>query len=109
MAVVATTVKGWGAAVMQGGGWHGTPVTGEKLEQAHSELNATGVGLTSALAGYEKNRLNGLERLARALAGIAILVPDMTIAGPGLAAAAALIVGHRFLKGDRSPVDIPSN
>jgi len=53
MAVVATTVKGWGAAVLQGGGWHGQPVTGEKLEQANSELNATGVGLTSALAGDE--------------------------------------------------------
>jgi transketolase len=53
MAVVATTVKGWGAAVMQGGGWHGKPVTGEKLDQAKNELNATGVGLTSALAGDE--------------------------------------------------------
>ncbi|MHC4828689.1 MAG: transketolase, partial [Planctomycetota bacterium] len=53
MAVVANTVKGWGAAVVQGGGWHGKPVTGEKLDQAHSELNATGVGLTSALAGDE--------------------------------------------------------
>ena len=53
MAVVATTVKGWGAPVLQGGGWHGKPVTGEKLDQAHSELNATGVGLTSALAGDE--------------------------------------------------------
>ena len=53
MAVVATTVKGWGAPVLQGGGWHGTPVKGEKLDQAHSELNATGVGLTSALAGDE--------------------------------------------------------
>ena len=64
--------------------------------------------LTSALTGYEKNRLHGLERLARVVAGIAVLMPDMTIAGPGLAASAALIVGHRFLKGDRSPVDIPS-
>jgi transketolase len=53
MAVVATTVKGWGAPVLQGGGWHGKPVTGEKLDQAKSELNATGVGLTSALAGDE--------------------------------------------------------
>jgi transketolase len=52
-AVVARTVKGWGAPVIQGGGWHGKPATGEKLEQAHAELNATGVGLTSALAGDE--------------------------------------------------------
>ncbi|MHC4067428.1 MAG: transketolase [Planctomycetota bacterium] len=53
MAVVANTVKGWGAAVLQGGGWHGKPATGDKLDQAHNELNATGVGLTSALAGDE--------------------------------------------------------
>ena len=53
MAVVARTVKGWGASVLQGGGWHGKPASGEKLEQAHTELNATGVGLTSALAGDE--------------------------------------------------------
>lgn len=64
--------------------------------------------LTSALAGYEKNRLHRLERLARAVAGIAILVPDRTIAGLALAASIVLIVGHRFLKGELSPVDMPS-
>jgi transketolase len=53
MAVVARTIKGWGAESMQGGGWHGKPSTGDKLDQAHAELNATGVGLTSALAGDE--------------------------------------------------------
>jgi transketolase len=53
MAVVAATVKGWGAATLQGGGWHGKPPMGEKVDQAHTELNATGVGLTSALAGDE--------------------------------------------------------
>ncbi len=53
MAVVARTVKGWGVTAMQGGGWHGKPITGDKLDQAHSELNATGVGLTSALASDE--------------------------------------------------------
>ena len=53
MAVVATAVKGWGAPVIQGDGWHGKPPTAEKLQQAHLELNATGVGLTSALAGDE--------------------------------------------------------
>ncbi|MHC4219736.1 MAG: transketolase [Planctomycetota bacterium] len=53
VAVVATTVKGWGTPVAQGAGWHGKPLTGDKLEQAHNELNATGVGLTSALAGDE--------------------------------------------------------
>ncbi len=53
VAVIAKTVKGWGAASLQGGGWHGKPPTGEKLDQAQTELNATGVGLTSALAGDE--------------------------------------------------------
>ena len=53
MAVVATTVKGWGAPCIQGGGWHGKPPTGEKLEQATEELNATGVSLTSTLSADE--------------------------------------------------------
>ena len=52
-AVVAKTVKGWGAACLQGGTWHGKPATAEKLEQAHTELNSTGVGLTSSLASDE--------------------------------------------------------
>lgn len=51
MAVVAKTIKGWGAASLQGGGWHGKPATGDKLQQAHEELDAMRVGLTSALAG----------------------------------------------------------
>jgi transketolase len=53
LAVVARTVKGWGAPLLQGEGWHGKPAVAEKLEQARRELNATGVGLTSALAGDE--------------------------------------------------------
>ncbi len=53
MAVVARTVKGWGAPSLQGGGWHGRPPTGDKLDKAREELNATGVGLTSSLAGDE--------------------------------------------------------
>ena len=53
MAVVAQTVKGWGAPSLQGAGWHGKPVTGEALDQVHSELKSTGVGLTSALASDE--------------------------------------------------------
>lgn len=52
-AIVAKTVKGWGASVLQTGNWHGKPPTGDKLEQAHTELNATGVGLTSALSSDE--------------------------------------------------------
>jgi len=52
-AIVARTIKGWGAPSMQGSGWHGKPATGEKLAQAQEELTATGVGLTSALASDE--------------------------------------------------------
>ena len=50
-AVIARTVKGWGVPSIQGGGWHGKPVSGDKLRAAEEELNATRVGLTSALAG----------------------------------------------------------
>ncbi|MHC4447156.1 MAG: transketolase, partial [Planctomycetota bacterium] len=52
-AIVATTVKGWGVEILQGGGWHGKPPTGEKLNEAHRQLNATGVGLTSSLVSDE--------------------------------------------------------
>ena len=52
-AVVATTVIGWGAECLQGGGWHGKPPTGEKLSDAHQQLNSTGVGLTSSLVSDE--------------------------------------------------------
>jgi transketolase len=53
MALVARTVKGWGAPSLQGGGWHGKPAAGDRLQQAREELNATRVSLTSALAGDE--------------------------------------------------------
>jgi transketolase len=52
-AIVAKTVKGWGAAAVQGGGWHGKPPTGEKLQQAMEELRATSVSLTTALASTD--------------------------------------------------------
>ncbi len=64
--------------------------------------------LTSALAGYEKNRLHALERIGRTIAGFAILFPGFSIAGPALVAAVLLIIGHRFLKGEPSPVDTMS-
>ncbi len=50
MAIVAKTVKGWGAPSLQGGGWHGKPATGDKLAAAKAELDAARVGLTSTLA-----------------------------------------------------------
>ncbi|MCP4319271.1 MAG: TRAP transporter fused permease subunit [Hyphomicrobiales bacterium] len=64
--------------------------------------------LTSALTGFEKNRLHTAERLARAVAGFAILVPNMIVALPALIVCAVLIVGHRFMKGEPSPVDVLS-
>ncbi|MBX3356366.1 MAG: transketolase [Phycisphaeraceae bacterium] len=57
MAIVAVTVKGWGAPSMQGGGWHGKPATGAKLTKALEELDATGVRLTSALASDDTLRI----------------------------------------------------
>ena len=49
MAIVAKTVKGWGVPSMQGGGWHGKPAVGAKLEQALRELSATGATHTGSL------------------------------------------------------------
>lgn len=57
MAIIAKTVKGWGAASLQGGGWHGKPAAGEKLKKAHEELQATAVGLTSALVSDDALRI----------------------------------------------------
>lgn len=65
--------------------------------------------LTSALTGYEKNRLFALERCARVVVGFAILIPNFIIAGPAFVASIALISGHRFLKGEPSSVDTLSN
>ncbi len=64
--------------------------------------------LTSALTGFEKNRLFVAERILRTIAGIAVLVPNAIVAVPGLIACIALIIGHRFLNGDPSPVDLQS-
>jgi len=52
--------------------------------------------LTSALAGHARNPLSTPERLARTITGLAILLPNMTIAIPALLAAVALTLGHRF-------------
>jgi len=54
IAVVAKTVKGWGAPSMQGGGWHGKPATGEALEKALSEIAERRIELTSALSGTDE-------------------------------------------------------
>lgn len=48
-AIVANTVKGWGAPSMAGAGWHGKPATGEGLNKALAELDEKRVELTSSL------------------------------------------------------------
>jgi transketolase len=53
MAVVARTVKGWGSAVMQGGGWHGKPATGDTMKKALMELDEKRVQLTTSLAASD--------------------------------------------------------
>lgn len=50
MAVVAKTVKGWGAESMQGASWHGKPATGDALKKALAELDQKRMELTSSLA-----------------------------------------------------------
>ncbi len=65
--------------------------------------------LTSALTGFEKNRLHAAERVIRFVIGFAILIPDMTVALPAFAVGVALVIGHRFLKGEPSSVDIKSD
>jgi len=54
MAVVARTVKGWGCASLQGGGWHGKPASGDALETALAELNDRRIELTSSLGDSDQ-------------------------------------------------------
>ncbi len=53
MAVVARTIKGWGAPSVQGGGWHGRPATGDGLKKALAELDEKRVQLTTSLTGTD--------------------------------------------------------
>ncbi len=53
MAIVAKTVKGWGAPSIQGGGWHGKPPTGDALRKALEELDDRRVELTSSLVSTD--------------------------------------------------------
>ena len=53
MAVVAKTIKGWGAPSIQGGGWHGKPPTGDALQKALGELDERRVELTSTLGSTD--------------------------------------------------------
>ena len=54
IAIIARTVKGWGAPSMQGGGWHGKPATGDALQKALSELSERRIELTSSLSGSDE-------------------------------------------------------
>jgi len=50
MAIVAKTVKGWGAPSMQGANWHGKPASKDQVQSVVAELRQTGMKLTSSLA-----------------------------------------------------------
>lgn len=65
--------------------------------------------LSSALTGFEKNKLNSLERLLRVAVGFLVLVPSMIIAIPAACAGLGLVILHRFLGGEPSPVDVKSS
>ncbi|MEM6619590.1 MAG: hypothetical protein AAF631_09835, partial [Pseudomonadota bacterium] len=65
--------------------------------------------MASALTGFEKNRLQLWERVLRPTVGLATLLPTMTIALPAFAAGAALILLHRFLGGEPSPIESKSS
>ena len=53
LAIVAKTVKGWGAPSMQGNGWHGKPASNQALERAKAELDERRGELTSALSSAD--------------------------------------------------------
>lgn len=53
MAIVAKTVKGWGAPSMQGNGWHGKPASAQALERAKAELDERRAELASALTSAD--------------------------------------------------------
>ena len=60
--------------------------------------------LASALTGFEQNRLHPIERVTRGAVGLVVLVPNTALALPAFAAGAGLIVLHRFLCGEPSPM-----
>ncbi len=52
--------------------------------------------LSSALAGHERGPLSLVERVARAVVGVAALLPNMVIAGPALVLGIVLVGVHRW-------------
>ena len=55
LAIVARTVKGWGASAEQGMGKHGTPVKKDKMGEVLAELDKTAKDM--GVADYKANRL----------------------------------------------------
>lgn len=49
LTIVATTIKGWGAACIQGNGWHGKPATDNTLRSALNELDEQRVRLVTGI------------------------------------------------------------
>ena len=60
--------------------------------------------LSTALTGYEKNKLYQVERVLRIVIGLLMLLPNMTIAVPALGGAIVLIIAHRYLNGKPSTI-----
>lgn len=61
--------------------------------------------ICSALIGFERNRIAPWQRAARLFSAMALLVPNVVIAGPALAAGLGLLIIHRFPK--REPPNVP--
>ncbi|MDC3394174.1 TRAP transporter fused permease subunit [Planktomarina temperata] len=61
--------------------------------------------LSTALTGYEKNKLYQVERVLRIVIGLLVLLPNMAIAVPALGGAIILIIAHRYLNGELSIID----
>lgn len=64
IAIVARTVKGWGAAGMQGNGHHGTPIKPAEKDKIFAEFDATGKTIGAAWTDGDLN------------------IPPITAAGP---------------------------
>ena len=61
--------------------------------------------LSTALTGYEKNKLYQVERVLRIVIGLLVLLPNMAIAVPALGGAIILIIAHRYLNGEPAIID----
>jgi len=53
--------------------------------------------MASAIAGYDKTRLSGPERVLRVICAIGALLPQLAIAGIAVAAGVGLLIAHRSL------------